>query len=257
MALAEPYVIEEQILHFRNIHNITYINYDTGESKADDSHNWEVEEVEPPSILDRFVTNNVPVKKTIRLGHLAGEDNVSEEEHSKKGSLSIQSKTSLFKRDLKLKGINHLTKKFAPIQKPVVVEQEDPEDLFTTQMRVIKIKEYELEQQEIKKAKDVRRKLLAKSRAAALKNEEKLLAKRAYTYNYDGEIIFVKPNNNDRMPQTLSQPRIRTKLKPMIKTSQETIHNIKRSNLSQDEIVQKHFKPTPTQESEKLSKKKK
>lgn len=61
------------------------------------------------------------------------------------------------------------------------------------------------EQQEIRKAKDARRKLLANSKAAALKNEEKLLAKRVYTYNYDGEIIFVKQENIDRMPQALSQ----------------------------------------------------
>lgn len=47
--------------------------------------------------------------------------------------------------------------------------------------------------------------MLAKSKAAALKNEEKLLAKKAYTYNYDGEIILIKKNDHDRLPTTISQ----------------------------------------------------
>jgi hypothetical protein len=33
---------------------------------------------------------------------------------------------------------------------------------------------------------------MAKNRDAQIKNEEKVLAKKTYTYNYDGEIVFVK-----------------------------------------------------------------
>lgn len=46
---------------------------------------------------------------------------------------------------------------------------------------------------------------MAKSKAQAIKNEEKLLLKKTYTYTYSGEIIFVKKNDNGRLPNTLSQ----------------------------------------------------
>jgi len=60
------------------------------------------------------------------------------------------------------------------------------------------------DQEEIRKAKDIRRRLREKSKAQAQKNEEKLLAKKTYTYTYSGEIIFVKKSDSDRLPNTLS-----------------------------------------------------
>ncbi|CAI2361413.1 unnamed protein product [Moneuplotes crassus] len=255
---ASPFAIEEQICHFKNIHDILYINYDHGELKRNDLHCWEAEEAEPPSIFDRFATNNIPVKKTIRFGSYAGDEDDGDHESPKRGPLSVYSKSSVFRRDLRKKGKYHLTHKFVPTQKPIPMDPEDPEDLFTRQMRAIKIKEFERDQEEIKKAKDLRRRLLAKSKAAAIKNEEKLLSKKAYTYNYNGEIIFVKMNNNEKFPTTLSQPRIGTKLKPVAQMPENTIHAIRNINMSQDEIVQKHFKPTSTQkEPEKVNKRRK
>ena len=109
-------------------------------------------------------------------------------------------------------------------------------------------------QEEIRKAKDVRRRLIEKSHNMAIKNEEKMLAKKTYTYTYSGEIIFVKRNDNDNLPTTLSQPKFGTKLRPVSQMPENTIHKVKNVNMSQEEYKENLFKPPPEEEKKARSK---
>lgn len=96
-------------------------------------------------------------------------------------------------------------------------------------------------QEEIRKANDFRRRLLERNQNAALKNEEKLLAKKVYTYNYAGDIIFVQKPNWDGLPSTLLQPKMDTKLKPISSIPEGSIHKVQNENWSQEEYVDKLF----------------
>lgn len=87
--------------------------------------------------------------------------------------------------------------------------------------------------------------MIEKSHNAAIKNEEKALAKKTYTYNYNGEIIFVKRNDNDRLPTTMSQPRFGTRTKAVSQMPESTIHKVQNVNLSQEEYKETLFKPEP------------
>lgn len=75
--------------------------------------------------------------------------------------------------------------------------------------------------------------------------KRKCCLRNRYTYNYDGEIIFVKRTDAERLPQTVYQPKFGTKLKPTSQVAPNTIHKIPNKNLSQEEIIQEFFKKPP------------
>ena len=70
-----------------------------------------------------------------------------------------------------------------------------------------------------------------------------MLSKKKYTYNFDGEIIFIKRFDNDRLPATIYQPKYGTKLKPIQYVPENTIHKFQNKDISAEEYVEKHFKP--------------
>jgi len=137
----------------------------------------------------------------------------------------------------------HLTQYSSDIKQiPVKDHQDDSEGPEIQAMRSRKIREFERQQEEIRKAKDFRIRLLEKNKNAAIANEEKILAKKKYTYNYAGEIMFVKSSDGDKLPETLYLPKYGTKIKPLSKISENTIHKIKNENLTADEYIEQHFK---------------
>jgi len=83
-------------------------------------------------------------------------------------------------------------------------------------------------------------------RSNNIKNEEKILATKKHTYDFNGDIIFVKKANYDSFPQTVCQPKFGTKKNPIHSRPENTIHQIYNSRMSQEEIIQQHFKKPAT-----------
>jgi hypothetical protein len=55
----------------------------------------------------------------------------------------------------------------------------------------------------------------------------------------------VKRTDAERLPQTVYQPKFGTRLKPITQIPDNTIHKIPNKQLSQEEIIQEHFKKPP------------
>ena len=71
---------------------------------------------------------------------------------------------------------------------------------------------------------------------------KRCLQNKTYTYNYEGDIIFVRKENWDILPTTLYLPKFGTKPISVNKIPSNTIHKIPNENKTQEEYVDQLFK---------------
>ena len=94
---------------------------------------------------------------------------------------------------------------------------------------------------EAKKKNDFRLKLFEKSNNFTMKSTDNMLSKKAYTYNYNGDIIFVKKANADTLPSTQYLPKYGTKRIAISKIPENTIHKVPNELKTQEEYVDQLF----------------
>jgi hypothetical protein len=89
---------------------------------------------------------------------------------------------------------------------------------------------------------------------AKIKNQESALAKKNYTYDYEGDIIIVKKLNTEVLPSTLAIPRIKEQ-SPINYQSESNIHKFENTFYTQDEMMKTYFKPPSADEKKETTSK--